>query len=427
MINYIKGYYVLVVEGIDTEKYLNFICKNRVPIYNVKRIDKTKVEFSVSRSDLKKIKNMYRGNKFEVKIKQKTGIPFLARRIYKYKTMVFSAIVSLLLLLSTTQFVTDIYIDCPEGIDKKVLKAELEECGLKPGVFKKTIDRKIIRDHIMQEIDEVAYLSINVKGTNVFVTVTKKDDESTKVANSNYCNIIASKNGIIEKVIARSGEAVVQVGDIVKKGDLLIQGANTTSMPEVWATTFYESVQKKPYIKTINKKTGKSKNVYTITFYDKEFEINRNIKYKDYIIENKTKDIKLANYNIPIKIVVSTFYEVQKKQVEVDSNKLKEELKQKALKDLYYMMPASAKMGDVNYQHKVSKNLLEYIVTVQASEDISKVYSLSKQEINQILQENSKSEDGEPVPSNPTKRPINDIKNEFEQQQNNKDDETKNN
>ena len=59
MINYIKGYYVLVVEGIDTEKYLNFICKNRVPIYNVKRIDKTKVEFSVSRSDLKKIKNMH--------------------------------------------------------------------------------------------------------------------------------------------------------------------------------------------------------------------------------------------------------------------------------------------------------------------------------------------------------------------------------
>ena len=148
---------------------------------------------------------------------------------------------------------------------------------------------------------------------------------------------------------------------------------------------------------------------------------------KDYIIENKTKDIKLGNYTFPIKIVVSTFYEVQKKQVEVDSNKLKEELKQKALKDLYYMMPASAKMGDVNYQHKVSKNMLEYIVTVQASEDISKVYSLSKQEINQILQENSKSEDGEPVPSNPTKRPINDIKNEFEQQQNNKDDETKNN
>ncbi len=35
----------------------------------------------------------------------------------------------------------------------------------------------------MQEIDEVAYLSINVKGTNVFVTITKKDDENTQLQN----------------------------------------------------------------------------------------------------------------------------------------------------------------------------------------------------------------------------------------------------
>ena len=395
MINYIRGYYVLIVEGIDAEKYLNFICKSRISIYNVKRISNTKIEFCVNRGDLKKIKNTYRGSKFEIKIKQKTGIPFLAKRIYRYKTMVFSAIVSLFLLLLTTQFVTDIYIDCPEGIDKKVLRQELEECGLKPGVYKKTINRKIIRDHIMQEIDEVAYLSINVKGTNVFVTITKKDDENTQTAKSNYCNIIASKNGIIEKVIARSGEAVVSVGDIVKKGDLLIQGANTSSMPEVWATTFY----------------------------GKEYKLIRNIKYKDYIIENKTKEIRLGNYTFPLKIVVSTFFEVEKEEVEVNRDKLKESLKQKALKDLYYMMPASAKMEDVNYQHKVSKNMLEYIVTVQASEDISKVYSLNKQEINKILEENSKSEDGEPVPSNPQKRPIDDIKNKYEQ--NNKKDDTK--
>ena len=112
-----------------------------------------------------------------------------------------------------------------------------------------------------------------------------------------------------------------------------------------------------------------------------------------------------------------------KRKLQIIYNEASEELKQKALKDLYYMMPASAKMEDVNYQHKVSKNMLEYIVTVQASEDISKVYSLNKQEINKILEENSKSEDGEPVPSNPQKRPIDDIKNKYEQ--NNKKDDTK--
>ena len=423
MINYIKGYYVLVVEGIDTEKYLNFICKNRVPIYNVKRIDKTKVEFSVSRSDLKKIKNMYRGNKFEVKIKQKTGIPFLARRIYKYKTMVFSAIVSLLLLLSTTQFVTDIYIDCPEGIDKKVLKAELEECGLKPGVFKKTIDRKIIRDHIMQEIDEVAYLSINVKGTNVFVTVTKKDDESTKVANSNYCNIIASKNGIIEKVIARSGNSVVQKGDIVRKGDVLINGSNNKSIPEVWATTFYEASKSASYEEVVKEKTGNKKNVYTLSFYDNKYTIRRNIKYNDYVIENQEYKLSLGNYTFPLKLKVSTFYETEDKKIEKDKEQVKKELKEKTLKELDYIIPASARIVDSKHDYKVNKNMLEYTITVQTSENIANVYSLSKAEAeNMIREQNTHKEGEEVVPSNPEKRPINDIRNEFENTNNKEDD-----
>lgn len=145
----------------------------------------------------------------------------------------------------------------------------------------------------------------------------------------------------------------------------------------------------------------------------------RNIKYKDYVVENKIKEIKLGNYTFPIKILVSTFYEVEKEQVKIDVDKLKNELKQKALKDLYYMMPASAKMIDVNYKHKVDKNMLEYIVTVQASEDISKVYPLSKQEIGKILEENSKGEDGEEVPSNPQKRPIDDVKNKYDKNKKN--------
>ena len=53
MINYIRGYYVLIVEGIDAEKYLNFICKSRISIYNVKRISNTKIEFCGLKSHIR--------------------------------------------------------------------------------------------------------------------------------------------------------------------------------------------------------------------------------------------------------------------------------------------------------------------------------------------------------------------------------------
>ena len=218
----------------------------------------------------------------------------------------------------TSQFVTDIYIQVPEGIKKEDIRKELYQVGLKPGVYKKSIDRKEIRDHIMLKFNDVAYLSINVKGTNIFVTVTKKAETLKSVEQSNYCNIIAKKDGIIEKVIARSGNSVVQKGDIVRKGDVLINGSNNKSIPEVWATTFYEASKSASYEEVVKEKTGNKKNVYTLSFYDNKYTIRRNIKYNDYVIENQEYKLSLGNYTFPLKLKVSTFYETEDKKIEKD-------------------------------------------------------------------------------------------------------------
>ena len=289
------------------------------------------------------------------------------------------------------------------------------EAGLKPGVYKKKIDRKQLRDHIMLKFDQVAYMSINVKGTNIFVTVTKKAESLKAEEQSNYCNIIAQKNGIIEKVIPRSGNAVKASGDIVKKGDILISGADTKSIPEVWASTFYEVTKSASYNEVTKQKTGESKNVYTIMFYDDKYTLRRNISYKDYVIENKEYKLSLGDYTFPIKIKVSTFYETKDVKVSKDKDELKKDLSNKVLKELDYIIPASAKLLDVKHNYNVKNNMLEYTITVTTSENIAQIDMLTKSQAQQIIREQNVSDDGsEVVPSNPQKRPINDIRNELE-------------
>lgn len=424
MISYIRGYYVITVEGIGVERFLNHLIRNGIKVYNVNKISNTKIEFCVDRQDMKNFKEVYRGSSYEIKVKQKTGIPFILKRIYKHKGMWICAILSLFLLMLTSQFVTDIYIQVPEGIKKEEIRKELYEAGLKPGVYKKSIDRKELRDHIMLTFDQVAYMSINVKGTNIFVTVTKKSETLKTEEQSNYCNIIARKNGIIEKVIPRSGNAVKNTGDIVQKGEVLINGADTKSVPEVWASTFYEVTKSASYEDTKKEKTGEKKNVYTINFYDNKYTIRRNIDYKDYTIENKEHNLSLGDYTFPIKINISTFYETKDVQVKKDKEELKKDLSDKALKDLDYIIPASARIVDVKHNYKVSKNnMLEYSITVRTSENIAKVNPLTKSEAEQIIKEQNTPKDGsEVVPSNPEKRPINDIRNEFENNRSSKDD-----
>lgn len=429
MISYIRGYYVVTVEGIGVEKFLNHLIRNGIKVYNVNKISNTKIEFCVDRYDMKNFKQVYRGSNYEIKVKQKTGVPFILKRIYKHKGMWICAIVSLFLLMLTSQFVTDIYIQVPEGIKKEEIRKELYEAGLKPGVYKKSIDRKELRDHIMLTFDQVAYMSINVKGTNIFVTVTKKAETLKTEEQSNYCNIIAKKNGIIEKMIPRSGNAIKDTGDIVKKGDALISGADTKSIPEVWASTFYEVTKSASYEDTTKEKTGESKKVYTISFYDKKYTIRRNIDYKDYVIENKEHKFSLGDYTFPIRINVSTFYETKDVKVKKDKEELKKDLANKALKELDYIIPASARIVDVKHDYKVGKNnMLEYSITVTASENIAEVDPLTKSEAEQIIKEQNTPKDGsEAVPSNPEKRPINDIRNEFENNDSSQDDTKENN
>lgn len=418
MISFIRGYYTVTVEGLDTESFLNYLIRNKIYVYNVNRMEKSKIQFNIDRNNYKKLKKIHRSNKFKIKVKKQTGIPFIAKRIYTYRGMVICAIISLIILMSTSQFVTDVYITAPEGIDKTALKKELYIQGVKPGVYKKSIDRKIVRENIMGKFKQIAYVSINVKGTNIFVNITKKDESQNSDENSNYCNIIAQKDGIIEKIVPRSGEAIVQEGDIVKKGDVLINGANTTAQPEVWAMTFYEAKKTSNYIDIKNQRTGNKKNVYTISFYDKKYKILRNIKYRDYEIENNIKELRLGDYTFPIKITVSTFYEVKKVENKIDVEKLKKELSSKVLKQLEYTIPVSARILDVKDKYNVDKSMIEYVVTVTTKEDIAKLDILTKSEAEAIIKSNiekKNQEDGEQKISNPEKRPINDIRNEFKE------------
>ncbi|MGL4912688.1 MAG: sporulation protein YqfD [Romboutsia sp.] len=424
MISYIRGYYIITVEGIGLEKFLNHLIRNNIRIYNVNRTSNTKIEFCIDRQDMKVFKQAYRGSNYDIKVKQKTGVPFFLKRIYKLKGMWICAFISLFLLMMTSMFVTDVYIQVPEGIKKEEVRKELYNVGLKPGVYKKNIDRKEIRDHMMLKFDDIAYISINVKGTNIFVTVTKKAETLESKEQSNYCNIIAEKNGIIEKVIPRSGNQIADVGKIVQKGEVLVSGANTKSVPEVWASTFYEVSKSENYEDTIKEKTGNKKRVYTINFYDKKYTLRKNIKYEDYSVENKDYKISLGNYTFPVKIKVSTFHETKDVKIKKDKEKLKKELSEQALKELEYIIPASARFVNVEHDYKVNKNMmLEYTITAQMSENIAKIDNLSKAEAEQLIREENTPKDGEEaVPQNPDKRPINDIRNEFKEKEDKKED-----
>ena len=369
MWNYIKGYSIISIEGLELEKFLNMLARNGIYIFDIKRISSIKIEAKVYKDDLKNLVSVYESSRYNLKVKKCIGIPFVMRRIYKRKTLMIGGIISVLTLFILTTFITDVYIECPEGIDKVRLREEIYKCGLRPWANKYMVNRKDIRDVILYKFTDAAYISINLKGTNAYVEIAKKAEEPKEKAKIN-CNVIAKKNGIIEKTIARSGEAIVNKGDIVKKGDVLIAGGNIIAKGEIWARTYYEIKESAVYLDKKEDLNGKRVSIYKFIIKDNSYTLKRKVDFKNYIIKNKTYKLEYKQFKLPIKIEKSTFYEADNKKDENKIETMKAQIKEKATSKVDYVLPVQARIISRHENYKVNGDRLEFIIRIEALEDI---------------------------------------------------------
>ena len=109
-------------------------------------------------------------------------------------------------------------------IEKNIenLEQDLEENGLKVGELKSKVDTKGIINKIRLKRADIAWMGIELKGTNAIVKVIKADEKPEIINEEDYCNIVSNKVGVITKINAQNGTANVKVGDTVNVGTTLI-------------------------------------------------------------------------------------------------------------------------------------------------------------------------------------------------------------
>lgn len=101
---------------------------------------------------------------------------------------------------------------------------DIENAGLKTGIPKAKVNTKEIINKIRLERKDVAWVGIELKGTNAIVKLVKADAKPDIINENEFCNIISNKEGVITKINSQTGTANVKVGDTVKVNDVLING-----------------------------------------------------------------------------------------------------------------------------------------------------------------------------------------------------------
>lgn len=374
----------LRVSGCGKEKFMNFCSDNNINLSNI-FFDDFGMLCTMRAADFKKTRPCVKRAGVHVCIVRKkgAGIYFrLRRRRYGFFGGAFAALIFMIYLTSHI-WVIDIIGN--ETIPDNTIYAALEKHGLKTGSFKYGYDMKKFQNDMLLELDSLSWIWVNIDGTKAVVQVREKGDTPEIADKNQIYNIIASQNGYITDIIAKSGRCVVNVGDVVNEGDLLISGIGSTaykgnryihSYGSVFAKTSRTKSGEYNHTKTVCTLSGKKTNKISFTLFGHKFKLflNGECEYKYFEKKKYTKKLKIFNnFYLPITFTRETFCEIIRKDVAISDSEAVAAAVKKLTSDIESERSDDAKT--IKKEYKYSKNNengnLTVTVTVDSIENIA--------------------------------------------------------
>ena len=331
---------ILEVEffGIYPEKIINLCAKNRIAVWNV-HYGNNKIRLFITVKDFKRLPKILKRSGLRLHILNKTGFPFFINR-YKRRFGIFAGIVIFFAVLQfMSGFIWIIEVEGNKTVTDREILAICKDLGIKTGVKRNSIDTKNTPQDLLLKTDKLSWGSFNIEGCKLTVNVTEivpKTEDNTVAT-----NLKAAKDGIIEKIDVTSGNPVVKVGDIVKKGDLLVSGITETmrdtkfvhSIGTVTAKTEETITLFEPFIKKTETLTGKTAKRRVLEIFGIKIPLYIGKEKGNFKTETDCKNLKLLSQNIPIKIYTKKFIFVKKENLTRDYNELCQQLRERLEKE----------------------------------------------------------------------------------------------
>ena len=211
----------------------------------------------------------------------------------------------LLILLYLSTFIWSIEINTRNNLSPYEIRQDLFDLGIMPGIKKKEIDVKELEKKIEDINSDILWIRARIEGSTLKISIEEKVNPP-QIVEEEMGNLVSKMEGEVSRVYVFSGRSVVHKGDLVKPGDVLIEGINGKEenpyevVPDgvVMANTFYEKSMVMKIEGTELKRNGNKDTDIYLEVMGKKIYLKKAIKgFKEYDkIEESGKIFKKVNY-----------------------------------------------------------------------------------------------------------------------------------
>ncbi len=224
LVNALRGSVRLEVEGAFPERFLNLCAQRGVLFWNVEWLEATRLRLTVTRRGSRQAAALGERVLCTVTPAGRSGMPYFLARFRKRYAFWVGMGLSMAAVCVLSSFVLTIEVKGNTKVSTAQILTELRRQGLSIGTYGPGLDERAVGNKVLLQLPQLSWLSINLYGTRAEVLVREAVEAPELVDAGQYGSVVARASGIITRVEALTGEAVVEVGDTVLEGETLISG-----------------------------------------------------------------------------------------------------------------------------------------------------------------------------------------------------------
>ena len=282
LVNALRGSVRLEVEGAFPERFLNLCAQRGILFWNVEWMETTRLRLTVTRRGSRQVAALGERTLCIVTPAGRKGMPYFLARFKKRYAFWVGMGLSMAAVCVLSSFVLTIEVKGNTTVPTAQILTELRRQGLGIGTFGPGLDERTVGNKVLLQLPQLSWLSINLYGTRAEVLVREAVKAPELVDAQEYGSVVARASGIVTRVEALTGEAVVKVGDTVLEGETLIsgtvhlEGPAYSDKPEigqiqvrasgrVYARTWRTMAAQLPLEAQVKRYTGEEANRWSVT------------------------------------------------------------------------------------------------------------------------------------------------------------------
>lgn len=369
---YLIGYVKIRVDGLSLEKFINLTVSRGIRLWGINRQSYTSLTANISIAGFKQLHSISHKIRCRIRIVEKRGFPFILYRYRHRKMLVVGMLVFLVIIYGFSSFIWSVEVEGAEKVEIQVLMDELYSLGVRPGTYKPTIDTLKVENRLVINIPDISWASLEIKGSTAVLRVKEAVHPPDFINKDTPTNIVAAKDGIIQNMIVLDGQAVVDIGQTVRKGQLLVSGIfdhpqtigirYVHAMGQIMARTWYEDTAELSLNDTYRQRTGRSTQIKYLGWDRLKIPYSK----EEIIFAEYDKEVQEDRF-----IITETYYEVKEIQWKSNREGARKKLEEMVLEKVREKIPKGAKIIDKKLRYDmIEEEKLVVEVYIEALEDI---------------------------------------------------------